>query len=314
MDQRQLERFVDVVESGSLSRTSRRMNISQPALSKSLRLIEDQLGVKLLERGPRGVRVTTFGDLFYRRARAITAEFRRVVQDLDEVKGSMSGQVALGATPGPGLLDQIVPRAIHRIAVKRPGQRFTIRSGSAQELLPALHQGDLDILFTVLDHQVKGPDLKVQYLFTDRFVLVVNSNHPLLHKPEISVSDLITHRWVFLQDARSMSDAVEDMARQQGVAPLGAMETNSVVFVRTMVSTTDYIGILPSYAAEVGAESGALGFIPLDRVIDNSVLPRLERPMGIVHSAMTDLTPAGEALLRSIKTVCHELNLLPRWN
>ena len=57
-----------MVESGSLSRTARRLNTLQPALSKSLRLLEEQLGVRLLERGPRGVRLTKFGDSFYRRA------------------------------------------------------------------------------------------------------------------------------------------------------------------------------------------------------------------------------------------------------
>jgi DNA-binding transcriptional LysR family regulator len=90
------------------------------------------------------------------------------------------------------------------------------------------------------------------------------------------------------------------------------METNSVVFVRTIAAKTDVIGVLPSYAAEIGAESGALAFIPLERISDHSVLPRLARPMGVVHSAVSDLTPAGEALLRSIKTVCSELQLTRR--
>jgi DNA-binding transcriptional LysR family regulator len=310
MDQRQLERFVDVVESGSLSRTSRRLNISQPALSKSLRLIEEQLGTKLLERGPRGVRATVFGDVFYRRARAITAEFRRAMEDLDELKGSLAGHVALGATPGPGLLDQIVPKAIFRIAKKRPSLRFTVRSGNAEELLPALHQGDLDIRFTVLDEQIKGPDLKIEQLFQDHFVLVVNRRHPLLSKNEITLADLTSHHWAFLKDASPLWHAVEDLAKEQGITPQGSMETNSVVFVRTIVATTDSIGVLPSYAAEVGAETGTLAFISPERLIDHGVLPRLARPMGVVHSAVTDLTPAGEALLRSIKTVCHELNLL----
>ncbi|MBI3707413.1 MAG: LysR family transcriptional regulator [Proteobacteria bacterium] len=150
MDERYLQRFVDVVESGSLSRTSRRMNISQPALSKSLRLLEGQLGIKLLERSPRGVRVTRFGNAFYRRARSITAEFRRAREDLEDLKGSTAGQVALGVTPGPGVLDRILPEAIARVANDRPSLRFKIHSGTSTELLVALNQGDLDILFTVV--------------------------------------------------------------------------------------------------------------------------------------------------------------------
>lgn len=309
MDQRQLERFVDVVESGSLSRTSRRLNISQPALSKSLRLIEEQLGMKLLERGPRGVRATRFGDVFYKRARTIISQYRRTWEDLDNLKGSTAGQVTLGATPGPGVLDRIVPEAIWRIASKRPSLRITVRSGSAQELFPALHQGEVDVIFTVLDEHGSGPDLRVEPLFEDHFVLVVNRRHPLLSKREITLEDLTTRRWVFLQDASSLWHAVEDLAHQQQISPLAPMETNSVVFVRTIAARTDAIGVLPSYAAEIGAESGALAFIPLERISEHRVLPRLARPMGVVHSAVSDLTPAGEALLRSIKTVCNELQI-----
>src|SRR6266581_6317937 len=120
MDQKQIERFVDVVESGSLSRTSRRLNTSQPALSKSLRLLEQQLGVRLLDRGPRGVRLTKFGDLFYRRACSISSEFRRAREDIEGMKGSTEGVVALGVTPGPGILDQVIPQSIARVARKRP--------------------------------------------------------------------------------------------------------------------------------------------------------------------------------------------------
>ncbi|MDP1604003.1 MAG: LysR family transcriptional regulator [Legionella sp.] len=312
MDQRQLERFVDVVESGSLSRTSRRLNVSQPALSKSLRLIEQQLGMKLLERGPRGVRVTKFGDVFYKRARTIIAQFRRTWEDLEDLKGSTAGQVVLGATPGPGVLDQIVPEAIWRVAANRPSLRFTVRSGSAKELMPALHQGEVDILFTVLDEHAKGPDLRVERLFEDHFVLVVNRQHPLLSKKRITLEDLTSRRWAFLQDASSLWHAIEDLAGQQQITPKAPMETNSVVFVRTIAAKTDVIGVLPSYAAEIGAESGALAFIPLERISDHSVLPQLARPMGVMHSAVSDLTPAGEALLRSIKAVCHELHLTRR--
>ena len=143
MDQRQLERFVDVAESGSLSRSSRRLNMSQPALSKSLRLLEEQQGVRLLDRGPRGVRLTEFGNAFYRRACSIVAELRRANEDLDNLKGLMTGNVTLGVTPGPGILDQVIPRAVVRIAEKRPSLRFRVRSGTLAELLVDLRRGDL---------------------------------------------------------------------------------------------------------------------------------------------------------------------------
>jgi DNA-binding transcriptional LysR family regulator len=311
VDQKQLERFVDVVESGSLSRTSRRLNTSQPALSKSLRLLEEQLGVRLLERGPRGVRLTKYGDAFYRRARSITAEFRRAREDLEDIKGSTAGIVALGVTPGPGILDQIIPGALARIARKRPGLRFRVRSGTLSELLIELHRGDLDLLFTVLDERTEGPDVKTRLVFEDHFVLVVGKHHPLLARPIITLHDLADFRWVLLEDAMPLWNSLAELAQRQALPIRGApIESNSVVFVRTIVSQSDFVGVLPSYAAALGTEAGELAAIALERLSEHEMLPRLVRPMGLVHPSEIELTRGGQALLRSIITVCHELGLI----
>jgi len=311
MDQKQLERFVDVVESGSLSRTARRLNTSQPALSKSLRLLEQQLGVRLLERGPRGVRPTKFGDVFYRRARSITSEFRRAREDLDDVKGSTDGIVSLGVTPGPGILDQVIPQAIARVALKRPSLKLRVRSGTLPELLIEVHRGDLDLLFTVLDERTKGADLKTRLVFEDHFVLVVGKRHPLLVRKIVTLHDLADFRWVLLEDALPLWNVIADLAARQQIPIEGApIASNSVVFVRTILSKGDFVGVLPSYAAALGTEAGDLAAIPLERISEHGVLPRLVRPMGLVHPAEIELTRGGHALLRSITTVCQELNLI----
>ena len=309
MDRRQVERFVDVVESGSLTRTSERLHISQPALSKSLRHMEEELGYKLLERGPRGIKVTKFGDVFYRRARSIKAEFRRAGEELDALIGSTAGEVAVGSTSGPGILDRILPDAIYRIAVKRPDLKFTVRSGTASQLLPSLASGELDFLFTVLDDNVRAPNLHIEPLFEDHFVLVVNRRHPLLKAETITLQDLCKFRWVMLQDASDLWRSVEQRAKRQGIATMAPIQSNSVVFVRTLVTRTEAIGILPSYAAELGGTAGELTSLPIDHIADGRVLQRLSRPMGLVLPTEIELTPSARAVLRSINTVCHELNL-----
>lgn len=311
MDQKQLERFVDVVESGSLSRTSKRLHISQPALSKSLRLLEEQLGVRLLERSPRGVKLTKFGEVFYKRARSVTSELRRANDDLNHIKGIFTGSVSLGVTPGPGILDQIIPKAIVRIALTRPDLKFRVRSGAISELLVDLHRGDLDLLFTILDERTKGPDLKTRKLFEDSFALVVRTGHKLLTQKEISLEDLLAHRWVMLEDALPLWDGVIELARENRIeTSKGPIESNSLVFIREVVRKTDFIGILPAYAAEISTSSGNLRYIPLERISRYDLLPNLSRSLGLVHSAEVELTQTAEALLRSINTVCIELNLL----
>jgi DNA-binding transcriptional LysR family regulator len=309
MDHKQLERFVDVVESGSLSRTARRLKTTQPALSKSLRMLEEQLGVRLLDRGPRGVRLTRYGDAFYRRARSITAEMRRAREELEELKGSGMGAVSLGVTPGPGILDRIIPQAIERLVRQRSAMRVRVRSGTLSELLIELHRGDLDLLFTVLDERTSGTDLKILPVFEDHFVLVVGRRHPLLAREMIALPDLVAYRWALLEDALPLWNAIHDLAEHDQIAIAGApIESNSVVFVRTVVAETDFVGVLPSYAAELGAEAGEIVALPAERMAEHRLLPRLVRPMGLVHSADVELTRATEMLLSSLTASCQEMN------
>ena len=283
------------------------MHISQPALSKSLRTLEDQVGAQLLNRGPRGVRLTEFGTVFYNRARSIAAEFRRAAEELGNLRGSTAGAIAVGVTPGPGVLDRVVPKAVSRVARRRPGLKVQIRSGTLSELLPALNTGDLDMLLTVLDERVIGPDLHCRKLFDDHFALVARPAHPLFARRRIALRDLLAYRWALLEDAIPLWHVLEGIASEIGIAiQFAPIESNSVVFMRTVVSENDFIGVLPSYAAALSPE---LAFLPLERIAESRVLPRLSRPMGLIHRAETTLTPVGRAILRSIAAVCQELGL-----
>lgn len=312
MDQKQLERFVDVVESGSLSRTARRLNVSQPALSKSLRLLEEQIGARLLDRGPRGVRLTVFGQAFYRRARSITSEFRRAKDDINHIKGMMTGSVSIGVTPGPGVLDQIIPKAVTRVARKRPNLDIRVRSGTISELLVDLQRGDLDLLLTVLDERTRSPDLEVQRLFDDRFALMVRKGHDLLLQDEISVKALMSYRWAILEDALVLWETARDLTRlktDESDMPR-PIESNSLVFLREVIRTTDFIGIIPAVPEQVSMLSSDLSYIPLERILAHNLLPNLVRPLGLVHAAEIELTESSKAMLRAIVTVCIELKLI----
>ena len=310
MDEKQIQRFVEVVKSKSVNRTAQRLNISQPALSKSLRQLEERLQTRLLQRTSRGVHPTEFGNVFYKRALLIDAEFRRAQEELENMKGSTVAQLALGVTPGPGILDQIIPKVIELVTKARPMLKVTVRSGTISELLPALGRSELDLLFTVLDERTAGASVETKLIFEDRFVIVVNSKHPLLGKRSISLSDLLLYRWVLLEDALPLWTAIERAGQKLKLkARYSPIDSNSVVFIRSIVGDSDLIGILPHYAASAGLKSGIIA-IPLERVAESKLLPRLIRPMGLVHSKDSELTPAGRALLRSIMTVCHELKLV----
>ncbi len=204
------------------------------------------------------------------------------------------------------MLDRVVPKAVSRVAwPAAAGLKVQIRSGTLSELLPALNTGDLDVLLTVLDERVIGPDLHCRKLFDDHFALVARPAHPLFARRRIALRDLLAYRWALLEDAIPLWHVLEGIASEIGIAiQFAPIESNSVVFMRTVVSENDFIGVLPSYAAALSPE---LAFLPLERIAESRVLPRLSRPMGLIHRAETTLTPVGRAILRSIAAVCQEL-------
>src|SRR5690606_9947137 len=167
------------------------------------------------------------------------------------------------------------------------------------------------LLFTVLDERIDARVVKTQLIFHDHFVIIARAKHPLLaSKSSIPLKDLLAYRWVLLQDALPIWRAIEDCGRLQNLNVLSSpIERKSVVLVHAMVLQGDYSGLLPRYAIEArqDAETRTIG---LEQIATRRTLPPLVRPMGLVHSKESELTPGGRALLRSMLTVCHELKLI----
>ena len=112
----QIRDFIAVAEAGSMRAAARRLALSQPAVTKSIRQLEMELGGVLLARGVRGVRPTELGNAFLARARAITLELSRAREEIDQLRGGRAGRLAVGCAPGPalGLLPGALPRLRRR--------------------------------------------------------------------------------------------------------------------------------------------------------------------------------------------------------
>lgn len=143
MDLKQLGYFIAVVEEGSISAAAKKMNISQPPLSQQLKQLESELGVRLVERGPRRVTLTEAGDLLYKRAIRIVELSDAAVRELEDFGLKLSGTLRLGTTSssGPALLNRRMVEFSHAF----PGIRYEIHEGNTFELLEQLSAGIIEI-------------------------------------------------------------------------------------------------------------------------------------------------------------------------
>src|SRR5262245_28693661 len=145
---RQLAHFLAVADDSSIGKAAQRLNLTQPALSKSIKRLEQALKVRLFDRHARGVSPTVYGAALLARTRQVVTETRRAVEEIDFLRGSHSGTVTVAA--GPSMLSRILPTAAARLVAKRPGIRVVVRQSLAEQIEAGLLRGELDLVVTTL--------------------------------------------------------------------------------------------------------------------------------------------------------------------
>jgi DNA-binding transcriptional LysR family regulator len=193
MELRHLRYFVAVAEERNITRAAVRLRVAQPALSRQLSDLENELGVKLLERGRHGVNVTAAGREFHRRAKAVLADTARAADAARVASGAIAGRLALGFPTGLHL-DHLSPviRAFREI---HPRAEFTFVHGLPDAQLRSLRNGTLDVAFVNLPGPLQGMEHCVVWRVA--FEVVLPENHHLARRKSLEFKDLAAEDFVF---------------------------------------------------------------------------------------------------------------------
>lgn len=308
MDTRLLSRFVTVAELGSINKAAAQLHISQPALSKSIRLLEDHFSVELLRRGPRGVILTTYGQTLVLHAKVVAAELRKLDNEISMLRNVSIGEVNVGVPPGPGFISHILTAATLRLVKRASCLSVNYRLGSCENLLPPLRQGDLDFVITNIAEDDTTDDLIKEHLFQNRGAIVVHPGHQLCDQSVAAVADICRYPWVVLSENLSMEKILRQMAKEAG-AHFGrsVIRNNSSVFVKSTLSQSDFVGLIAYDSVRVELENGSLVEVALAEPVD-SVRPGLfdSHMVSIVYRRDSVLSTTSSALVREIKAECCE--------
>lgn len=173
----QLRAFVSVARHGSIRAASRAMALSQPALTKSIKELEESLGARLFVRRRQGVTLTDCGEAFFKRASLILEELRVAQEDIAQRLGATSGRVNIGV--GASIARTIMPEVIDRFHREFPNMKVRIAEGQLVSMIPELRQGELD--FTVNTYY-QGPfdnELLYEKLMDKEYRVVARRGHPM---------------------------------------------------------------------------------------------------------------------------------------
>lgn len=301
METRELSYFAEIVEAGSFHKAAQNVGISQPALTKCIRLFEQHLNVKLLIRGPTGVEPTEYGRSLYARAKAVVAEIARAKMELEQISGIGGGTLTVGTLPSQA--GNLLPEAAVRFTKMRPMLRLFVVEKRFAELVAGLKRGEFDFIVSSTGRYEEDRALVHRVLFRDRPAIIVRRDHPLSKLPAVRSKDLTPYSWVLPPPDTAHRAVVERMFATNNVQiPHGIIECHSASFLKSVVMQSDYVGILPSNVLSHEEELGA--------IVALKVQPELPtRPITISYRADFPLSAAATAFIREIRTLAKERQL-----
>ena len=190
----QIQALVAIAETGSIRAAAAKVGLTQPALSKSLQSLEEELSVSLVHRTSRGVNLTPFGQAMLTRGRGIAQEVDRLREQIEQMRGAQQGTINLAVSPSPSVI--LLPQALSRFRREYPDVQLRIREAVFPDTLQMMREGLADIALGAHPEikKNKQPEFLVERLYYNRLVVTGRVGHPKAGAG--SLSELLDCDWL----------------------------------------------------------------------------------------------------------------------
>ncbi len=296
---RHVELIAEVYDCRSVLKAAKRLNLSQPTVTKALQDIETTLGLPLFERSNRGLKPTPYGEIFARHAKIVLAQLRHAAEELEGLRAGYSGKVSVGTLLAASA--SILPDAIARLKKERPGVAISVAVGTYDLLMPSLRAGDLDMVLGRLPEEGRSSELVYEEFYAEPVCLVTRRGHPLTRKRRLGLRDLVHEPWLLPLPETTLRRQIERAFVEAGAAvPKNVIESVSILTNRVLLRKSDCIGVMPYHVALDDVEHGLLAFLPVK-------LKSIEGPVGAILRAPGELPPAARAFLECLRVAAQDV-------
>src|SRR6266480_1564854 len=195
LDVRRMRVLKEVAAQRSFSAAAEKLGYTQSAVSQQIAALEREAGSVLIERNPRGIRLTDAGEALVRHADKILARLAEAEAELEAIAGLRGGRLRMGSFPTAGAT--LLPRAISEFSSRHPAVELSLAEAEPHESLPRLKAGELDLIL-IDDAPVPDADDDVEYvhLLDDPLHLALPVHHPLVSRRRIRIEDLASEPWI----------------------------------------------------------------------------------------------------------------------
>jgi DNA-binding transcriptional LysR family regulator len=281
-----LRDLVAIANANSVRGAARELGQTQPAISRSLRELEKELGVPLVERHGRGVALTEYGRAFIVRARAILQDVKRGREEILQLKGERVGNVSIGISSA--VLLSLLPGVYKNFRKYYPDARLSLTEGLFPALESELKDGSLDFYIGPRPAGDIDKAFTVLLLFHNNRVVVCRRGHPLASASKLG--DLVNAEWVMTGVRKPVEVEFEEQFAAHGLAaPKAVTQTFTTLPVVALLASTDTLAFLPYQWVSSSIFSSTLQAIEVSEKLDGPDIV-------LIHRSSMPLTPLADAL------------------
>ena len=290
-----------VAQAGSMAKAANQLAVSHPVVSRSISDLEHTLGVRLLERNPRGVELTAYGRAMLNRSHAAFDELRQGVKDIEFLSDPTVGEVRIGTTPP--LSASFVFAVIERLSRSYPRITFRIVAEGVNQSaqLNNLTERTVDLLvFRNVDAVMNG-QTSFEFLFKSPYVVAAGVGNAWLRRRHIALAELMGERWALPAPDDAFGTFVTGAFRSAGLELPGATVATSALEMRAnLLRTGRYLSIVPEFWLRLPARHAFIRKLPVE-------LPVTGAPIGIVTLKGRQLSPVVQLFIDCARGVAKSL-------
>jgi len=245
VDPRHLLQFHEIIRTGSFTRAAETLGLTQPALTRNMKLMEGRLGFELLIRSRQGIVPTTVGLRILEEANMVVLAEQRIARLTNSIKLGYEAELRVGCTPSIGL--HILSEALTKFAQSHPHVRLDIQQGDTGQLTNMLDSKEVDVVLGPM-HMDRLPNaLLGVHLFDSKLAVLASRKHPIANKTRVTSSDLAGQRWALYRRDTMVRHASDQLLRRIGVgADIEAMELPSNM-IAALLQLGEHLAIMPDY-------------------------------------------------------------------
>ncbi len=298
---RQIQIVAMIMETRSISAAAERLYVSQPALTKALQVLEDEIGARVFDRGAGGIFPTAFGEAILRHAGEVRSGFNKIKREMELLRSDEIGTLTIGA--GLYSTELWLGKTIAKMVLEKPRQKFEIMQRDWLSVMNMVRENRIDIGLASIAHAAMDPAFKTELLKEVRAYFICRAGHPLDNGRDPTMDDLRLYPYVGVMMSKRQADhfggdagKFGDIDPQSGML-VPAIETASIAVINQIVKDTDAIGLVPELLLKDKIAAGKI--VGLGRMHTSWLVS----PVGFVYLRDRPLAPITRTFIEMVRAV-----------